>query len=81
MVMANRPRHHVLTINRLGEDALHQVVTVREAAELWGYHPRTSQLAINLGRINARKSGCIWLVSTASLLQHYGSPPTLRTFA
>lgn len=67
-------RHHIRPFNRAGEDVLHQVVTISEAARLWGYHPDTLRNAIDTGRVNARKSAGTWLISTASLMVRYGPP-------
>lgn len=68
-------RHQHRPPARAGESDLYQVVTLTEACALWYRHRSTLRYAIDAGLVSARQSGRTWLVSVASLVQHYGPPP------
>lgn len=53
---------------------LYRVVTLAEAAYMWGQNSRSIMYHILRDRIEARKAGRCWLVSVASLCDHYGEP-------
>lgn len=58
-------------------DVLERVVTVHEAAEIWGRERQSIINGINAKRnpLNARKSLCgRWLISVGSLYLRYGEP-------
>ena len=49
-------------------------VTIREAAERWHVSESAVQMAIDRGKLDARQSGSIWLVTTESLIRYWGKP-------
>lgn len=58
-------------------DVLERVVTVHEAAEIWGRERRTIIAGINAKRhpLEARKTLCgRWLITVGSLYLRYGQP-------
>jgi len=57
-----------------GEDYLYTVVTLTEAARRWKRHPMTIRRHIDSGRLCARKSDHIWLISVDSLIELWGGP-------
>lgn len=72
-----KPYHydHVRKINIPEEWQIFACVTRAEAANLWDKWPSTVQNHIDNGRLVARKSGSIWLVSIDSLYHLWGKPP------
>jgi hypothetical protein len=68
-------RHQYRPPARIGEDELHRVVTLTEAARRWYRHRSTLRYAIDAGLVSARQSGRTWLISVSSLIAHYGPPP------
>ena len=59
---------------RVSED-LYVVVSVLEAAHMWGVNPNTIRYHIDRGHLAARKCGHTVIVSVASLVALYGPPP------
>jgi len=57
----------------LGNDALFSVITVHEACKYWYLSEGAVKMAINTGRLNARKSGKTWLISLESMKKAYGN--------
>lgn len=57
-------------------DVVYEVTTVEEVALHWGKHPVTIRRAIDTGRqpLVGRKSGKMWLISTASVYRRWGLP-------
>lgn len=60
---------------------LFATVTVSEAAERWHIHPNSVIDAITRGKLDARKSGWVWLITTESLIRYWGKPdpPDLKS--
>lgn len=55
-------------------DVLYDVVTLQEAAVMWDKWPKTVQLQIDVGHLQARKSKGTWLVRYDDLLRLWGKP-------
>lgn len=53
---------------------LWEVVSVKQACMMWGYHPNTIRLAIYDDKIAARKIDREWAISLRSMVDHYGPP-------
>ena len=49
-------------------------VTVAEAAERWHVSQSAVTEAITRGKLDARKSGWVWLITTESLIRYWGKP-------
>ena len=49
-------------------------VTVAEASERWHVHTNSVLAAIIAGKLDARKSGGVWLITTESLIRYWGKP-------
>lgn len=58
------------------DNSLFSVVTITEAAELWGLHENTIRRAIDAKYkpIQARRSGRVILLSYASCVSRWGKP-------
>ena len=59
-------------------EALNEVLTASEAATLWGLDASTVKRACQQGRIEARKSGKVWLVTFVEMERVYGPQPTAQ---
>jgi hypothetical protein len=46
------------------------VLTAKEASQVFGYTPEHIRLLCDTGRITSRKSGKIWLISAQSIKQY-----------
>lgn len=51
-------------------------ITITEAAKRWKKHPATIRLHIDEGKLKARKSVHVWIISIPSILALYGNPQT-----
>jgi hypothetical protein len=58
------------------EDELIKIVTLTEAARLWGKHPTSVRRARDSKRnpLVVRETDRVWLISVASLRRRWGSP-------
>jgi hypothetical protein len=65
----------MITHNRAGERHLAQVISAAEAARIWHVRNATIKYHLDRGSLCGRKSGMVWLVTTASLIALYGIPP------
>lgn len=57
------------------DSALSAVVTVGEACKLWGFSRTKVQHAIDTGKVSARFSSGIWLLSLKQSVELWGLPP------
>ena len=53
---------------------LFAVMTVPEAAHRFEVHPNTVREAMIAGKLDFRKAGGIWLITTDSLIRYWGNP-------
>jgi excisionase family DNA binding protein len=53
---------------------LNDVMSVAEAAALWGLAPVTVRRAIREGRLKATRSASTWLIAYADMQAAYGEP-------
>lgn len=53
---------------------LFAVVTVKEACARWHVSDSAVQDAIVRGKLDARKSGWVWLITVESLIRYWGNP-------
>lgn len=53
---------------------LYAVLTISEASKVWHYHKVTIRRAIDTGRLVARKSNNVWLITANSLYEAFGEP-------
>lgn len=65
--MAKRDRDPVLR-------ELFACVTIAEAAIRWHVSQSAVKDAIDRGKLDARKSGWVWLITTESLTRYWGKP-------
>lgn len=76
--MSNRPRHYrKRAASTTGQHKLADLLTINEAAALWGRSRDTIYRNIQSGRLTARQSGSIWLISKDSLVEFYGHSPLI----
>lgn len=62
----------------IGAELLSQVVTVREACQMWNYSRSSVLYAINRGYVTARRIGRDWIIVADSLRAHWGAPTGLN---
>lgn len=51
---------------------LYDVMTLVEVCETWGVQRMTVLMAIYRDKVDGRKSGKTWLISTKSCIEHFG---------
>jgi hypothetical protein len=51
-----------------------EIVTVGEAAYMWGMSTKSIIMQILRGKVTGRKSKGTWLVTISSMTNHYGKP-------
>lgn len=56
------------------EIILRSVITLAEASYRWNKDSKAILMQVYKGRIAGRKSAGVWLVSVASVVNHYGYP-------
>lgn len=56
-------------------EVLHDVLTIAEVAATWGVHRNHVLFAVYRGRLDARKSGRVWLITLESAKRVLGVPP------
>jgi excisionase family DNA binding protein len=59
----------------MATEQLNEVLTAAEAAALWGLDDSTVKKACQKGRIEARKSGRVWLITRTDMEKVYGPQP------
>lgn len=58
---------------------IEHVYTMDEVAAGWHKHYKTVKLAIDTGRLTARKAGRQWLISRRSVIRLWGNPLELAS--
>jgi len=77
----NRPRHYRTRKSSAGHENLARVMTVQEAAAIFGVSESTIRYAIDRDKLAARQSsaGRTWFISVASLVEIYGHSPLIKS--
>ena len=60
-------------LNRANSDDKNRLISLPEAADLYGFHPRYLAEIARKGRLQARKLGDIWVTTPASVEEYIQS--------
>jgi hypothetical protein len=63
----------LIMLNRANSDDKNRLISLPEAADLYGFHPRYLAEIARKGRLQARKLGDIWVTTPASVEEYIQS--------
>ena len=78
--MPNKTDYSIRKHPQREHDQINSALTVGEVADGWNKHRKTVILAINTGRLCARRAGDVWIISFASAQALWGKPEEFPEF-